>query len=41
METINEQIIRWANKYVPKFNDLSKLYATPYYTQSPLNSISK
>lgn len=41
METINEQIIRWANKYVPNFNDLSKLYATPYYTQSPLNSINQ
>lgn len=40
MEAINEQIIKWANKYVPKFNDLSKLYATPYYTQSPLNLIN-
>ncbi len=40
METINEQIIKWANVYVPKFNELSELYKTPYYTQSPLDSIN-
>lgn len=39
METIHEQISKWANKYVPKFNNLSKLYSTPYYTQSPLDLI--
>lgn len=41
METIHEQVIKWANKYVPKFNNLSKLYSTPYYTQSPLDSINQ
>ncbi|KGN97457.1 hypothetical protein HQ36_06025 [Porphyromonas gingivicanis] len=40
METIHEQIVKWANEYVPKFNNLSKLYATPYCTQSPLDSIN-
>ena len=41
METIHEQVIKWANKYVPQFNNLSKLYSTPYYTQSPLDSINQ
>lgn len=41
METIQEQIVRWANKYIPKFNELSEKHKTPYYTQSPLDIISQ
>lgn len=41
MKSINEQLIEWAEKYVPKFNKLSQLYQTPYYTQSPLNVIEE
>lgn len=41
METIQEQIIRWADKYVPKFNELSERYKTPFYTQSPLDVINQ
>ncbi len=36
---VQEKILDWAEKYVPQFNNLSKLYHTPYYTQSPLNCI--
>lgn len=37
MKTINEEIVEWAKKYVPIFNELSTKYQTPYYTQSPLS----
>ena len=36
---IQEEIVKWAEKYVPEFNKLSEKYNTSYYTQSPLNSI--
>lgn len=36
---IQEDIVKWAEKYVPEFNKLSSLYNTSYYTQSPLNCI--
>ena len=35
----HEEIVNWANEYVPRFNELSKKYKTHYYTQSPLDSI--
>lgn len=41
MKSIHEQIIEWADKYVPKFNELSVQYKTPYYTQSPLKDIDQ
>lgn len=41
MERIQERLKEWANKYVPKFNELSKKYQTYYYTQSPLNTIEE
>lgn len=41
METIQEQIVRWANKSISKFNELSEKHKTPYYTQSPLDIISQ
>ena len=37
---IHEELRKWANEYVPKFNDLSKEFKTHYYTQSPLDSIN-
>lgn len=37
---IQEELRKWANEYVPKFNDLSKEFKTHYYTQSPLDSIN-
>ena len=37
---IQEELQKWANKYVPRFNELSKQFKTHYYTQSPLNSIN-
>ena len=37
---IHEEILNWANKYVRRFNELSKQFNTHYYTQSPLNSIN-
>ena len=36
---IQEEIVKWAEKYVPEFNKLSEKYNTSYYTQSPLNCI--
>ena len=36
---IQEEIKKWAEKYVPEFNKLSEKYNTSYYTQSPLNCI--
>lgn len=36
----HEEIVNWAQEYVPRFNDLSKQFKTHYYTQSPLNSIN-
>jgi hypothetical protein len=36
----HEEIVNWAKEYVPRFNVLSKLFNTHYYTQSPLNSIN-
>jgi len=36
---IQEEIVKWAEKYVPEFNKLSEEYNTSYYTQSPLNCI--
>ena len=36
----HEEIVNWANEYIPRFNELSKQYNTHYYTQSPLNSIN-
>ncbi|MRI63858.1 hypothetical protein EDM00_07630 [Ornithobacterium rhinotracheale] len=41
MESIHNQIIEWADEFVPKFNELSKLYETPFYTQSSLKSINQ
>lgn len=41
MKSIHEQITEWADKYVPKFNELSVKYKTPYYTQSPLKDIDQ
>lgn len=41
MKSIHEQITELAYKYVPKFNELLKLYKTPYYTQSPLKDIDQ
>ena len=41
METIQEQIVRWANKSISKFYELSEKHKTPYYTQSPLDIISQ
>ena len=35
----HEEIVNWANVYVPRFNKLSKVFQTHYYTQSPLDSI--
>ena len=35
----HEEIVKWANEYVPRFNKLSKDFQTHYYTQSPLDSI--
>lgn len=39
MENLQKQITAWAEKYVPKFNELSKKYETSYYTQSPLSVV--
>lgn len=36
---VQEEIVKWAEKYVPEFNKLSEKYNTSYYTQSPLNCI--
>lgn len=36
---MNEKLIKWAEKYVPQFNELSKKYKTVYYTQSPLSKV--
>lgn len=41
MVAMNDRIKSWAEKYVPKFNELSKKYHTAYYTQSPLNVIGE
>ena len=38
---IHEEILKWAKKYVPIFNDLSATYKTPYYTQSPIDDINE
>lgn len=39
MVAMNDEVKKWAEKYVPKFNELSKKYQTAYYTQSPLNVV--
>ena len=39
MKTIQEQLIDWAENYVPQFNDLSQQVNTTFYTQSPLSSV--
>ena len=41
MVAMNDRIKSWAEKYVPKFNELSKKYHTTYYTQSPLNVVGE
>ena len=33
------KIEKWANKYVPRFNELAQKHKAQYYTQSPLNEI--
>lgn len=37
---IHEEIVNWANEYIPQFNALSEQFRTHYYTQSPLDSIN-
>lgn len=36
---MKQEIKEWAEIWVPKFNELSKTYNVPYYTQSPLDKI--
>lgn len=37
---MKEEIRTWAEKWVPRFNKLSKTYNVPYYTQSPLCKVA-
>ena len=39
MAKIQEELKKWAEKYVPIFNDLSAQTQTDYYTQSPIGNI--
>ncbi len=40
METDKQQqLMAWSGKWIPLFNELSKTYNTPYYTQSPLDKV--
>lgn len=39
MAKIQEELKKWAEKYVPIFNDLSAKTQTYYYTQSPIGNI--
>lgn len=41
MDNIQKQLESWADKHVERFNQLSEIYKTPFYTQSPLNVISE
>ena len=40
MEKTKQELLKeWSELWIPKFNELSQKYNTPYYTQSPLNVI--
>ena len=42
MEKTKQELLKeWSERWVPKFNELSQKYNTPYYTQSPLDVIEK
>ncbi|MDE5575217.1 MAG: hypothetical protein K2I87_05840 [Bacteroidales bacterium] len=36
---MKKELREWAEKYVPKFNELAQKYNTSYYTQSPLDKV--
>lgn len=36
---MNQELLEWSKRYVPKFNVLSEKYQTAYYTQSPLTDV--
>lgn len=38
---MNTNLLKWAEKYVPMFNELSEKYQTSFCTQSPLTEIEE